>query len=247
MATRLDSIDGDWQNVPGTTRLRSSQGDPMSAAPVPVASESIADVLARLGDIPPERLRIPPLPGLATEADLLAALEAPRKRICELIDGTLVEKAMGFRESLLAGRLLVLLDLFVSARNLGLLTGPDGMLQLFVGRVRAPDIAFIPWVNLPDRRVPQEPIPAVAPDLAIEILSESNTPGEMRLKREDYFHAGTRLVWEIDPRRRTITIYTRVDPADSVLTAADTLTGDPVLPGFTLPLAPFFNELDRHG
>jgi Uma2 family endonuclease len=219
----------------------------MSAATVPVASESIADWLARLGDIPPERLRLPPAPGEATEADLIAALEAPRKRICELIDGALVEKAMGFRESLLAGRLLVLLDLFVEPRNLGLLTVPDGMLRLFVGRVRAPDIAFIPWEALPDRRVPQEPIPAVAPDLAVEVLSESNTPGEMRLKREDYFRAGTRLVWEIDPRQRTVAVFTQVLPAAANLTAADTLTGDPVLPGFALPLADLFGTLDRHG
>jgi Uma2 family endonuclease len=219
----------------------------MSAATLPVASESMADVLARLGDIPLERLRVPPAPGLATERDLLAALEAPRKRICELIDGTLVEKAKGFRESLLAGRFLVLLDQFVEPRNLGLLTVPDGMLRLFVGRVRAPDIAFIPWDALPNRRIPTEPIPAVAPDLAVEVLSESNTPAEMRLKREDYFRAGTRLVWEVDPRQRTLAIYTRVDPADTILTATDTLTGDPVLPGFSLPLDDLFLALDRHG
>lgn len=219
----------------------------MSTATVPVASESMADVLARLGDIPLERLRVPPAPGLATESDLLAALEAPRKRICELIDGTLVEKALGFRESLLTGRFFVMLDQFVAPRNLGLLTVPDGMLRLFVGRVRAPDIAFIPWDALPDRRVPDEPIPAVAPDLAVEILSESNTPGEMRLKREDYFRAGTRLVWEVEPRRRTLTTYTRVDPADAVLTVTDTVRGDPVLAGFSLPLTDLFLALDRHG
>jgi Uma2 family endonuclease len=69
----------------------------------------------------------------------------------------------------------------------------------------------------------------------------------MLLKREDYFRAGCRLVWEIDPDTRTVAVYTRVEPADAVLTVADTLVGDPVLVGFTLPLAGLFAELDRHG
>jgi Uma2 family endonuclease len=218
----------------------------MSAATLPVASESIADLLARLGDIPAERLRTPPAPGLATEADLLAALEGPRKRLCELIDGTLVEKAMGYRESRLAGYLLGLLNLFVIPRNLGIVSGADGMMRLFVGRVRIPDIAFASWDRFPTGLPPQQPVPNLVPDLAVEVLSDSNTPAEMHLKREDYFRAGTRLVWEIDPEQRTVTIYTRVDPHDAILTVADTLSGDPVLPGFVLPLGTFFDELDRH-
>jgi Uma2 family endonuclease len=81
----------------------------------------------------------------------------------------------------------------------------------------------------------------------VEVLSESNTPGEMRLKREDYFRAGTRLVWEIDPRQRAVAVFTQVAPAATILAATDTLTGDPVLPGFTLPLTDLFGTLDRHG
>jgi hypothetical protein len=68
--------------------------------------ETVADLLARLGGIPPERIRMQPPPGLATEADVLAALAAPRKRLCELIDGVLVEKAMGFTEAVLAGAMI---------------------------------------------------------------------------------------------------------------------------------------------
>jgi len=219
----------------------------MTTATVEVASESIADLLERLGGIPLERVRIPPAPGRATVADLLAALGTSRKRICELIDGVLVEKAMGFRSTVLARRLVFLLELFVYARNLGLLTLPDGMLRLSASRVRAPDIAFISWDRIPGRRIPDQPVPDLVPDLAVEVLSPSNTPAEMRLKRQDYFQAGCRLVWEIDPDARTAAVYTQVDPPDAELTAADTLDGDPVLPGFTLPLADLFAELDRHG
>jgi len=214
---------------------------------IEIASESMAEVLARLGDVPLDRLRTPPSLGTATEIDLIAALEAPRKRICELIDGILVEKAVGFRESLLGRRLVVLMELFVYSRNLGILTLPDGMMRLAAGRVRAPDIAFVSWDRIPNRCIPTDPVPDLVPDLAVEILSEGNTPGEMRLKREDYFRAGTVLVWQVDPRRRQVSVYAQVDPPAVVLMATDMLMGDPVLPGFALPLADLFAELDRHG
>jgi len=219
----------------------------MSSALTPDApAEDFAELLERLGNIPPERIRLRPPPGTATEADVLAALEAPRKRLCELIDGVLVEKPMGYTESVLATYLIVLLDSFVRPRNLGLVTSPDGTVRLWAGRVRIPDIAFFPWDRMPGRRRPPEPIPTLAPDLAAEILSKSNTRAEMRLKRQDYFSVGVRLVWEVDPVAHTVTVYTAPD-SSTVLAEADTLDGGAVLPGFAVPLREFFAELDRRG
>jgi Uma2 family endonuclease len=220
---------------------------PMSSALTPDAPpEDVAELLERLGNIPPERIRLRPPPGTATEADVLAALEAPRKRLCELIDGVLVEKAMGYTESVLATYLIELLNAFVRPRNLGLITSPDGTIRLWAGRVRIPDIAFFPWGRMPGRRRPPEPIPTLAPDLAVEILSTSNTRAEMRLKRQDDFSVGVRLVWEIDPVDRTVTVYTAPETG-TVLAEADTLGGGAVLAGFALPLREFFAELDRQG
>jgi Uma2 family endonuclease len=118
---------------------------------------------------------------------------------------------------------------------------------LWAGRVRIPDVAFFSWKRLPGRRPPTEPIPTLAPDLAIEILSPSNTHAEMLQKREDYFAAGVGLVWEVDPRGRTISVYdspaspSRICPQNEVLDAGD------ILPGFTLSLAELFAELSREG
>jgi Uma2 family endonuclease len=208
--------------------------------------ETIADLLERLGHVPPERIRLRPFPGTATETDVLAAAAAADKRVCELIDGVLVEKAMGFRESLLAMFLGALLEAFVRPRNRGLVTGEQGTVRLFAGRVRIPDVAFTNWDRLPGRRVPTAPIPDLAPNLAVEVLSPSNTAGEMALKRQDYFAARVELVWEIDPDARTVSVYT--DPTTvTVLTETDTLDGGAVLPGFTLPLQELFAQLDRHG
>jgi Uma2 family endonuclease len=92
--------------------------------------------------------------------------------------------------------------------------------------------------------VPAEPIPLVAPDLAVEVLSRSNTPREMARKRREYCEAGTRLVWEVDPAARTVTVFTSPERF-TVLDATQTLDGGSVLPGFTLALADLFAELDR--
>src|SRR5262245_47671757 len=219
----------------------------MSSTVTPAAPfEDFAELLDHLGHVPPERIRLRPPPGTATEADVLAALEAPRKRLCELIDGVLVEKPMGYTESVLAAYLIVLLNSFVRPRNLGLVTAPDGTVRLWAGRVRIPDVAFFSWDRLPNRRRPAEPIPTLAPDLAVEVLSRSNTATEMRLKRQDYFAASVSLVWEVDPDARTVSVYTAPD-GPVVLTEADVLDGRAVLQGFTLRVRDLFAELDRQG
>jgi Uma2 family endonuclease len=215
---------------------------------MPLTSPSIrtlADLLDRLGGVPPDRIRMRPFPGSATVQDVIDAHDHDN-RLYELVEGVLLEKIMGFSESLLAAYVLELLNAFVRARNLGLVTGPDGTVELMPNLVRIPDVAFTSWDRIPGRRRPKAPIPALVPDLAAEILSRSNTPGEMTAKRRDYFSAGVRLVWEIDPDARSVDVYT--SPTDATrLTEADTLDGGPVLPGFTLPLAQLFAELDRHG
>ncbi|AMV28611.1 hypothetical protein VT84_29675 [Gemmata sp. SH-PL17] len=203
---------------------------------------TVADLLHRLGDIPADRVRFNPVPGTATVEDLLR----DENRRCELVDETLVEKPMGVREPLLAIYLGELIGPLVRRQNLGILTGADGTYELLSGLVRLPDLAFVSWDRLPGRRLPDEPVPNVVPDLAVEVLSASNTLGEMARKRGEYFKAGVRLVWEIDPRARTVRIYSS-EIAFTDLTGTDTLDGGTVLPGFTQPLAQFFAELDRHG
>jgi Uma2 family endonuclease len=207
--------------------------------------ETLQDLVEQLGDIPLHRIRAKPPLGLATEEDVL---EQGRRyhRLCELVDGVLVEKAMGFRESLLAGVLIGFLRAFVIPRNLGLVPAPDGMVRLFPGLVRAPDVAFVSWDRVPGRTVPTDPIPTLVPDLAVEVLSESNTANEMKRKRGEYFSQGVSLVWEVDPVSRTVTVYTP-DGAETVLAQTDRLDGGDVLPGFSLQLSELFGELDRHG
>jgi Uma2 family endonuclease len=199
---------------------------------------TIADLLAELGDIPPHRILFRPTPGTATEQDVVV-IRHRHKRLCELVDGVLVEKAMGLKESALAALLIGYLIQFVRPRDLGFITAPDGALRLMPGLVRIPDVSFISWDRLPERRIPEEPIPTLAPDLAVEVLGESNTPKEMARKLQEYFSVGVRLVWYVDPESRTVEVFTAVDRS-TTLDAGQTLDGGAVLPGFAFPLAELF-------
>src|SRR4051794_41546591 len=120
-------------------------------------ARTAADLLRQLGGIPPDWFLLDPAPGRATERDLLA-LHRREGRVCELIDGTLVEKTMGLRESILAGALISMIRAFVLPRNLGVVSGEAGMMRLMAGLVRVPDVAFVCWDRLPGRRIPAEPI-----------------------------------------------------------------------------------------
>ncbi|MGD0090803.1 MAG: Uma2 family endonuclease [Planctomycetota bacterium] len=203
-----------------------------------IETRTLADLLEKLGGIPAARVRMSPLPGTATKEDV-DEIECHEDRLCELVDGVLVEKPMGYEESFLACILIRLLGDFVSSRNLGIVTGEAGMMELSPGLVVIPDVAFISWSRLPGGEFPKVPVPRLAPDLAVEVLSLSNTAKEMARKRREYFQAGVRLVWEVDPVARTVTVYTAVQRY-KVLSAAETLRGEPVLPGFELPLRKLF-------
>src|SRR5436305_9278479 len=94
-----------------------------------------------LGDVPLERIVMNPLPGTATEQDLLWFVE--RDKLVELVDGTLVEKPVGLFEALIASNLVRILGNFVTAHQLGLVFGADATLRMAAGNVRLPDVTFI--------------------------------------------------------------------------------------------------------
>jgi Uma2 family endonuclease len=206
---------------------------------------TLADLLHRLGNIAPERVRFRPLPGTATEADVIAANNRRDRPSCELIDGVLVERAMGTKESLVASLIGHLLWTYLEANDIGLALGADGMMKLWPGRVRIPDVAFISWDRLPAGELPDEAVASLAPDLAVEVLSEGNTAAEIALKLDDFFRAGTRLAWVIDPKTRTAEVYTSAT-AKKHVGPRGKLQGGDVLPGFSLSLMKLFARTHRN-
>ena len=203
---------------------------------------SFSDILTDLGNIPPHRVRSEPKPGTATIDDLLRVNN--QGGMCELVDGALVEKAMGWRESLIALALGRYISEFVLARNLGLVSGPDGFMRILRTQVRGPDVAFVSWDRLPGGKVPEERVPELVPDLAVEVLSEGNTYAEMARKRREYFHAGVRQVWMIDIEERTVAVYSDITQ-HQIFDETQNLTGGDILPGLEISLTTLFGELDR--
>ena len=201
-----------------------------------------AEWLHALGDIPLERVVMNPPPGTATEQDLLQFVERD-KRLVELIDGTLVEKPVGYDESFIASLLITALNNFVLPRKLGRVTGEAATIRMKRGRVRLPDVAFVSTERFASLPKPLPPIPSVGPDLAVEVLSKTNTKAEIDQKLKEYFESGTRLAWVIDPPTQTIAIYEGPTEAPArTLTREETLEGGDVLPGFSMPVSQLFVE-----
>jgi Uma2 family endonuclease len=196
------------------------------------------DLVARFGPILLSRVVFDPPPGSAAEEDVVR-LNERHDRLCELSDATLVEKTVGAYESYLAVLISSALTQFAQRHDLGIVLGPDGMVRLAPQLVRIPDVSFICWDRLPGRRVPRTAMFDLAPDLAVEVLSSGNTRQEMDRKLRDYFDAGVRLVWYVQPADQTATVYDRPDRA-TLLRGGDLLDGRDVLPGFSLPLAELF-------
>jgi Uma2 family endonuclease len=199
--------------------------------------ETFAEVLHSLGNIAPERVYLDPKPGTATERDLLRAMKKT-DRLLELVDGTIVEKVMGSTEGGLAADIIHLLRNFLDHHDLGDVLAPDTTMRLMPKLVRLPDVAFVRWEQYPDRQRPTKPIPDIAPDLAVEVLSKSNTTAEMERKLKEYFLAGASLVWLVDPATRTVEACT---PDHRItLTEEETLDGGDVLPGLRLSVREVF-------
>jgi len=212
----------------------------LSNSPTP---KTIADLLAQLGDVPANRVRLLPIPGTATAKDVVG-VEAREDRLCELVQGTLVEKVMRFDESVLNGLLCAFLANHVRPRKLGILTNASGMFRLKPGLIRIPDIAFLSKARYRRGKRPKGPIAKIAPDLVVEIISKGNTKTEMRWKLREYFEAGVLLVWYVDAKSHTVQVFTAVDRSVT-LGEDETLDGGNVLPGFRLPLSQLFAEADE--
>jgi len=204
-------------------------------------TDSLAERLQELGVVA-ERVKSTPAPGSATVDDLIFYNDHT-KPLCELVDNTLVEKAVGFEASVVAATISGLLRSFVVSRRLGIVSGADGMFRLLPSSVRGPDVAFLSRSRFPGGQFPQESYPTLAPDLAVEVLSPGNTKAEMMRKRIEYFHSGVNLVWIVDCRSRSVAVYT--SPVDvTVLDEEAKITGGDVLPGFECQVAEFFSDLE---
>lgn len=213
--------------------------------PHAIPARNVAELLSQLGDVSPERVFVTPPVGTATPDDVVQVMRHPKRKVlAELVDGTLVEKPMGWLESILAIALGQRLRNFLEPLNLGVVSGESGAFKMHSGGVRMPDVAFVPWELIPEDLTDHKKIADLPPVLAVEILSESNTPKEIAMKLAEYFDRGCKLAWIIDPATETATVYTSAKRGKAI-PADGELTGGKVLPGFALKLADLFAATKR--
>jgi Uma2 family endonuclease len=216
----------------------------VAVARKPLRFDNFAELLHQLGDVPLERIRMEAPPGTATEKDVLTLRAGPERRLCELVDGVLVEKAMSTKASLLTTVIIQRIWNFIEKENLGVVLGADGMIRTFPDQVRIPDVSFLSWGRYPGEEVPDEGISSFVPNLAVEVLSPGNTKAEIDRKLRDYFLAGVELVWVIDPKTQTARSYTTPEDVQRI-GKTGSLDGGSVLPGFRLPLKQLFASTSR--
>ncbi len=157
--------------------------------------------------------------------------------LLELIDGEIVEVVSNEKSSALASRLGILVGSFILLNRLGFTTGADGGYQIGSERY-IPDFAFVS--NKRQSTPSNEAYGSVPPDLAVEVLSPSNTPDEMAIKVDNYLRANT-VVWIVNPDAQRVTVH-RPDAPPKTYGIAETLDGGSILPGFTLPVRDIFAE-----
>ena len=168
-------------------------------------------------------------------AEELLRLNLPNKRT-ELVRGVLVvREPAGYQHGEVAMRLAAAIYAHVEAHDLGRVFAAETGFTLArrPDTVRAPDVAFISKARLPDP--PPRGFAELAPDLAVEVLSPGDRPGEVLAKVADWLTAGAQLVWIVDPIRASVRVY-RADGSEAILAEAAVLHGDDVLPGFELDI-----------
>lgn len=186
-------------------------------------------------------LAAPPTRPPALELTPDDLLRLPDGEHCELVDGHLVEKEMGFLTSEVTAEVQFRIRAVVREGKLGWAPAQECGYQCFPddpGKVRKPDASFIAYARLP-LEAAHEGWVRIPPDLAVEVVSPNDPFEDVQRKVREYLGAGVALIWVVSPAGGTVMVY-RQDGRHSLLGESDTLTGDDVLPGFSVPVAELF-------
>jgi Uma2 family endonuclease len=179
--------------------------------------------------------------GIKMTAEELLLLPRGRERH-ELVGGQLYILPLeggehGYLVGQVAAELRVFLHEHAGVGGMLLGAGTGFRLSRDPDTVRAPDVAYVTEARLPQARVPG--YPELAPDLIVEVVSPSDRASEIQAKIDAWLRAGVQLAWVLYPTTRPTMVY-RADGTTQLLHADDTLSGETVLPGFTVRLGDLF-------
>lgn len=172
-----------------------------------------------------------------TPGDVERASERDAKRY-ELVDGELREKRVGTKSLFIATRICDRLNArYYPAIGFAVV---EAMIYCFQRRAhgRKPDVSFVKFDRLAERVIPDGDL-FIAPDLVVEVLSQSNTAIDVEEKLDEYLTAGVEMVWIVNPDGRTVRMY-RADGTTQLFRADDTIEIESLLPGFSLKTGEIF-------
>lgn len=193
--------------------------------------------------IPGDRILLDPLPGTATENDILR-LDSRRGWPPELLDGVLIDRMLGMKGAIVATTLLCRLNSYQDEADLGIVVPASKCpVRLQTGSIRLASAYFISREQMPRRKIPNDTIGDLVPELVVEMLSPWGTRIEMDRKRREFFAAGTKHFWLLDTEEKTVEVYT--SERRQLLGLQDNLDGGDLLPGFCVSLAELFDLSQR--
>ncbi|NJS42056.1 Uma2 family endonuclease [Candidatus Gracilibacteria bacterium] len=161
----------------------------------------------------------------------------------ELVNGELIDMGnSGAKHGYICSILMILLGGYVRLQNLGAMFDSSTAFKMKSGNKRSPDISFMAKERLQGLDDLPDGFLEGAPDLAVEILSPSNTVEEIDRKLIEYFDNGSRLVWVVHPKQKYVLVYRSAEEPDRLLKSADSLDGEEIVPGFTLSVADLFQN-----
>ncbi|MDX1976708.1 MAG: Uma2 family endonuclease [Pseudanabaenaceae cyanobacterium bins.68] len=176
-----------------------------------------------------------------TDAEFMAL---SNEKCYELVNGELIELGnSGALHGYTCSILVMALMNYILPRRLGIILDSSTALTMKNGNKRSPHISFVSKEKLQGIKELPEGFLDGAPDLAIDVLSPNNTIAEIDQKIVEYFENGSRLVWVINLKLRYVLVYRSSQEPDRLLKQSDTLDGEDVVAGFTMPLSELFQQL----
>jgi Uma2 family endonuclease len=180
-------------------------------------------------------------PKIWTDDELMSLPDGNRY---ELINGELIDMGnSGALHGYVCSILVMALMNYILPRKLGIILDSSTAFTMQNGNKRSPDISFVSKANLQGFEQLPDGFLAGAPDLAIEVLSPNNTIAEIHQKLVEYFENGSRLVWVINLKQHYVLVYRSAKEPDRLLKQSDSLDGEEVIAGFTMPLSELFQKL----
>ncbi len=190
----------------------------------------------------PTQLETPEEEKVWTDAEFMA-LNRDGHRY-EIVNGELIDMGnSGAKHGYVCSVLMILLGGYVHIEKLGAMFDSSTAFKMKSGNKRSPDVSFMAKERLQGLDELPDGFLEGAPDLAVEILSPSNTVEEIHNKLVEYFDNGSRLVWVINPKEKYVLVYRSSQEPDRLLKSIDSLDGEEIVPGFSLAIAELFQKL----